>query len=84
MYDKYPAHENGGMIQNIIESNMLIGLSKTEILDKLGTNYFTKNEDSEEKLFFFYSSYTIFDGCDKLIVTLKNGICTTAGYGGCD
>jgi hypothetical protein len=88
-YDNHPAHANGDMVDDIIESRMLIGLNLEEIESKLGQNYFTDEAynnklSTEKRLFYFYSRTHIFNGCDKLLVVLFDNKCVDATYAGCD
>jgi hypothetical protein len=88
-YDIYPAHANGDMVQYIIESKVLIGLSIEEIENKLGKNYYSDQwvddfTEGKTRLFYFYSGGVLFDGCDKLMVIMKNNKCIETSFGGCD
>ncbi|MDR1761871.1 MAG: hypothetical protein LBR55_05420 [Bacteroidales bacterium] len=87
-YDNNPAHANGNMVPDIIDSKILIGLSTNEIEELLGKNYFIYDVDDvyvHDTVFqYFYSNRPLFDGCDKLSVTIKNGRCVEADFGGCD
>lgn len=84
LYDKYPAHKNGGMVEDIIERKILIGLSKEQVENKLGKNYYIDKWNNSDNMVYFYSHTNIFDGCDKLFVKLKDSVCIEAFYGGCD
>lgn len=84
IYDKYPAHKNGDMVPDIIESKILIGLSTENIEKVLGNNFYFTIEDNDTIFWYFYSNKKIFDGCDKLFVKIKKGQCYKAGFGGCD
>jgi hypothetical protein len=84
IYDKYPAHINGDMVADIISSKILIGLPVVSIEQQLGKNYYITTNEHDTTLWYFYSNNNIFDGCDKLYVTMKNGQCIKADFGGCD
>jgi hypothetical protein len=83
-YGNNPAHMNGDMVEDIIESKILVGLSKKEIETKLGTNYFSDPNLEVENMLYFYSNRNIFEGCDKLLIKIKDGRCFDTGYMGCD
>ncbi len=84
----HSAHANGKMVVDIIESKLLIGLSISEIEELLGKNYYIGElslKYSGDTVFFYpYSHKPLFDGCDKLSVTIQNGRCVDANFGGCD
>lgn len=82
-YDKFPAHSNGNMVANIIESKMLIGQPLSKIENVLGNNYYITTNENRTTLWYFYASKNIFDGCDKLSVTMEGGSCIDACFGGC-
>jgi hypothetical protein len=84
IYDKYPAHINGDMVADIISSKILIGLPIENIEKLLGNNYYITTYERDTTLWYFYSNKNIFDGCDKLYVTMNNGQCIKADFGGCD
>lgn len=79
-----PVHSNGNMVESIVESEMLVGLARSEILRILGDGYYITWRDSNETLSYRYSYNCIFDGCNRLDVMLKNDTCVRAYYGGCD
>jgi len=84
IYDKYPAHVNGNMMEDIINSKIAVGITLQEIQDLFGSNYFINSFDGDTTLYFFYSNPSPFDGCDKLYIHMRHGRSTDAGYGGCD
>lgn len=83
-FDGHPAHKNGNMVADLIESNVLIGLPIGDIEELLGKNHFVRTDIKDSTLCYFYSNRNIFDGCDKLYLRMKNGKCADAHFGGCD
>ena len=73
------------MVSDIINSKMLIGLSREKVEKLLGNNYYLgSNNNTGTTLVYFYSHTYIFDGCDKLNVYMVNGKCTGCEFAGCD
>jgi hypothetical protein len=83
-YGNSKAHTNGKMVPDIIKSKILIGLSKVQVIEKLGKIYFTLDVYSEDNICYYYTGSKFFDGCNKLVLKFKNEIFTEASYGGCD
>lgn len=85
IYDKNPAHTNGDMVEDIISNRLLIGLSKEEVINQLGKNYFQEGTYGIDSTFYyFYSGGGLYNGCDKLEVLFENGKCIDTRYAGCD
>lgn len=84
IYDRYPAHANGDMVPDIISSKILIGLSLSDTRKVLGENYYITVHETDTTLWYYYSNKKIFDGCDQLCVSIKNGRCTDTNFGNCD
>jgi 4-amino-4-deoxy-L-arabinose transferase-like glycosyltransferase len=87
-YDGKPAHRAGYMVPHIIQSELCVGRTLAQIEVILGTAHFDHRfpyqAPQKTYLAYFYSNKVLFDGCDKLLLCFENGICTSAGYGGCD
>lgn len=71
------------MVQSIIKSKILLGLTKAEVINKLGGKYFTLEWKSKDNICYFYSNGKFFDGCDILVIEFNEEICVEASYGGC-
>jgi hypothetical protein len=84
----YPAHKAGYMVPDIIESGVFVGKTKREVEEMLGPHKVPQDHlgycGSENSIGYFYSGQVLFDGCDKLVISFTNDICTSASYCGCD
>ncbi len=83
-YGGHPAHSEGKMVSDIINSKILINRNIGEIESLLGPYHFTQHLSGDSALFYFYSSKNPFEGCDKIYIQLKDGVCYEAGFSGCD
>jgi hypothetical protein len=87
-YDGNPAHRAGYMVPDIIQKELCVGMNLTQVEAILGTAHFEFHfpyqDPGKTYLAYVYSNQVLFDGCDKLMLCFENGVCTSAGYGGCD
>jgi hypothetical protein len=87
-YAGYPAHAAGYMVTDIIESEVCIGKTRSEIEEMLGSHYFPQSDlwalPGDTCIGYFYSDKILFDGCDKLLLCFERDVCVHAGYFGCD
>lgn len=83
-YGGIPAYSRGEMVQDLIESEILLGKSLYQIETIIGKNHFLQQNSDSNIIWYFYQSRSFIDGCDKIYVEFNNEVCTKAGIGGCD
>ncbi|MCF8298111.1 MAG: hypothetical protein K9J13_11240 [Saprospiraceae bacterium] len=83
-YGGIPAYSNGEMVEDLIESEILIGKTIDEIEFILGRNHFKQKYSDSTTIWYFYQNQSIFDGCDKIYIEFENNKSVNAEIGGCD
>lgn len=87
-YDEHPAYGAGYMVTDIIESGVCIGKTMPQIEELLGEGHFNMHGPQEDPELnfqaYYYTNKALFDGCDKLELRFEHGVCTSAGFAGCD
>ena len=83
-YDGTPAYSEGQMVQDLIDSEILLGKTLSEIEQLIGENHFTQQYSDSTTIWYFYQNKSFFDGCDKVYIEFEKGISAKAGIGRCD
>lgn len=83
-YGGTPAYSEGQMVQNLIDSEILLGKTLSEIEQIIGENHLTQQYSDSTTIWYFYQKKSFFDGCDKIYIEFEKGLSTKAGIGGCD
>jgi len=83
-HDGTPSHRAGSMVASIPDSDTLIGKSIPEIESILGAEHFQEPLYGDSCYFYLYSNWNPFDGCNKLAIKIRNGVCVGCNYFGCD
>jgi hypothetical protein len=83
-YGGTPAYSQGHMVQDLIESEILIGKSLNEIELIIGENHFTQQYSDSNTIWYFYQNKSFLDGCDKVYIEFEKKLSIKAGIGGCD
>jgi len=84
IYGETPAHLKGEMVEDLIESKILIGKTKEQIESILGKNNFREDVYQDDIIWYFFQSKNILEGCDKIYIVFNDKISLKAGIGGCD
>lgn len=85
-YADNPACGRGDMVEDLIDSKILLNKTLDQVESLLGKNHFEMKfyYNRPNTIWYFYSNDTPFEGCDKVYITFENGLSTNAGIGGCD
>lgn len=83
-YGGTPAYLRGEMVEDLIESEILLKKTLNEIELILGPNNFQQEHSDSNTVWYFYQRKSFFDGCDKIFIEFENGLSENAGIGGCD
>jgi hypothetical protein len=83
-YGGTQAYSQGQMVQDLIDSEILLGKTLSEIEQIIGENHFTQKYSDSNTIWYFYQSKSFFDGCDKVYIEFEKELSTKAGIGECD
>lgn len=84
-YGNTPAYARGEMVEDAVESGILINKTLAQIEDMLGPNHFTeKTSKNPHVIWYYYSNNNPFEGCDKIYIVFEKENSIDAGIGGCD
>lgn len=81
---KNKVHTHGNMVSDILDNKRLVGSTLQDVTSLLGNQYDLIVTENDTTLSYVYSNQNIFDGCNKLNISIKNRRCVKAQFGGCD